>query len=211
MVMRRNCPDKPALRGSPIPQALARLYRSFLVSTNAMFLNCSTRFCDRQCYTRTNLNKDHVAKSQDMLQAYFHHEKHLVSGIPTVAECGDHVGMSGSYLSDLLKKRQEPTPQLQRHGGPNRLHARVRVPPAFQQGVQGQNGHEPRPIPQGELALSGGRPRTPSPHGRLRTCGRPPDSLAGPLPCPSRRPFSPNVGCRPSAAPGGHPRLARPR
>ena len=49
-------------------------------------------------------NKNHVAKFQDMLQAYFSHEKHLISAISSVSDCGDHMGMSGPYLSDLLKK-----------------------------------------------------------------------------------------------------------
>ena len=69
-----------------------------------MFLSCSKRFCDRQFRTRTNLNKDHVAKFQDMLQAHFRHKKLLVSGILSVSDCGDHMGMSGAYLGDLLKE-----------------------------------------------------------------------------------------------------------
>ena len=68
-------------------------------------LNCSARFYDRQYYTRTNLKKDNVAKFQDMLKAYFRHKKHLVLLISIVAECGgDHMDMSGAYLSDLLKE-----------------------------------------------------------------------------------------------------------
>jgi len=46
-----------------------------------------------------------VAKFKDMHQAYFRHEKHLVLLISTVAECGgDHMDMSGAYLSNLLKE-----------------------------------------------------------------------------------------------------------
>ena len=67
-------------------------------------MSCSKRFCDRQFRTRTNLNKDHVAKFQDMLQAHFRHKKLLVSGILSVSDCGDHMGMSGAYLGDLLKE-----------------------------------------------------------------------------------------------------------
>ncbi|MGB1364698.1 MAG: AraC family transcriptional regulator [Flavobacteriales bacterium] len=74
---------------------------------NALLLNCSTRFYDRQFCTRTNLNKDHVAKFQDMLQAYFRHEKHLVSGIPSVAERGDHMGMSRAYLRPLGRRNKD--------------------------------------------------------------------------------------------------------
>ena len=39
-----------------------------------------------------------------MLQTHFRHEKHLVSGILSVSDCGDHMGMSGAYLGDLLKE-----------------------------------------------------------------------------------------------------------
>ena len=48
------------------------------MSTLELLLSYSTRFYDQLFYTRTNLNKDHVAKFQDMLQACFRHEKHLV-------------------------------------------------------------------------------------------------------------------------------------
>ena len=92
------------LVGPSIPSTKARLGKRVLVSTMELLLNCSTRFYDRQFNTCTNLHKDHVAKFHDMLQAHRHHEKHLVSGIPTVAECGDHMGKSRTYLSDLLKE-----------------------------------------------------------------------------------------------------------
>lgn len=67
-------------------------------------MNRSTRFYDRQFCTRTNLHKDHMTKFHDMLQAYLHKEKHLVLGITLFSRCGDHMGMSGAYLSDLLKE-----------------------------------------------------------------------------------------------------------
>ena len=47
---------------------------------------------------------DHVAKFQDMLHEYFCHEKHLVSSILPDSDYRDHMGMSGVYLSDLLKE-----------------------------------------------------------------------------------------------------------
>lgn len=70
-----------------------------------LLLSSFTRFYDRQFYTRTKLSKNHVAKFQDMLQAYFRYEKHLASGIPTVSKCGDHMDMSEAHLSDLLKEQ----------------------------------------------------------------------------------------------------------
>ena len=109
-----------------------------MVSKTGLLLSHSTRFCDRQFYTGTNLNKDHVAKFQDMLQAYFRHEKHLVSRIPSVAECGDHMGMSGAYLSDLLKEETRTSSST-----PTTRWAKS--------SVQGQNGHEPWPIPKSGL------------------------------------------------------------
>ena len=64
-----------------------------------LLLSSFTRFYDRQFYTRTKLSKNHVAKFKDMLRAYFRHEKHLVSGIPSVSECREHMSMSEGYLT----------------------------------------------------------------------------------------------------------------
>ena len=97
-----------------------------------------TYFYDRQFCTGTNLNKDHVAKFQDMLQACFRHEKHLASGIPTVSKCGYHMDMSEARLSDLLKEQ-------------TRTNSSTPTTRWAKSSVQGQNGHEPRSIPQGGL------------------------------------------------------------
>ena len=75
-----------------------------MVSKKGVLLSCSTRFYDRQFYTRTNLHKDHAAQFHDMLQAHLHDEKHLVLSITLFSRCGDHMGKSRTYLSDLLKK-----------------------------------------------------------------------------------------------------------
>jgi AraC-like DNA-binding protein len=61
------------------------------------------RYYDRQFYTRSSLNKGHIAKFEEFLEEYFNTEQHLEKGLPTVQQCGKALNMSGHYLSDLLK------------------------------------------------------------------------------------------------------------
>ncbi|MEI8095798.1 MAG: helix-turn-helix domain-containing protein [Spirochaetales bacterium] len=61
------------------------------------------RYYDRQFFTRSNLNKDFVARFEEYLEAYFTSDEQLTAGIPTISQCGDAMNMSGPYLSDLLR------------------------------------------------------------------------------------------------------------
>ena len=151
VIMLRVCDNSYCLGRVINPENMGQHLADIIVSTLELPLSCSTRFDNRQFHTRTNLNKDHVAKFQEMLQAYFRHEKHLVSDIPSVAECGDHMGMSRAYLRDLLKEEtrtSSSTPTTRWAKSPT---ASGSSTPTFQQGVQGQNGREPSPIPQSGL------------------------------------------------------------
>ena len=67
-------------------------------------LKYSSRYYDRQFYTRTNHNKDLVSKFNQFLRSYFESEELLNQGIPTIDRYGRALNMSGPYLSDLLKK-----------------------------------------------------------------------------------------------------------
>ncbi len=66
-------------------------------------LKYSVRFYDRQFLTRTNQNKDFVAKFEHFLKTYFNSQKLTLEGMPSVTQCGEALNMSGHYLSDLLK------------------------------------------------------------------------------------------------------------
>lgn len=67
-------------------------------------LKYSQRYFDRQFLTRKNLSKDFVIKFEKYLLTYFESNLPSEKGIPSVQECGENLGMSGKYLSDLLKK-----------------------------------------------------------------------------------------------------------
>lgn len=87
-----------------IDQNIDKHTQKLIVSNLELILDYCTRYYDRQFYTRSNLNKDTVARFEDFLKDYFKAEKQLVNGIPSVKYCGEQLNMSANYLSDLLKK-----------------------------------------------------------------------------------------------------------
>jgi AraC-like DNA-binding protein len=77
--------------------------QDIIIQNLESILKYSTRYYDRQFYTRTNLNKDFVCKFEQYLQSYFSSSSLAEKGIPSINQCGEAMNMSGSYLSDLLK------------------------------------------------------------------------------------------------------------
>ena len=75
-----------------------------ILSNLELLLNNCLRFYDRQFYTRSGFNKDFVASFEKLLKSYFHSEKPLELGIPSVSYFSDELNMSANYLSDMLKK-----------------------------------------------------------------------------------------------------------
>lgn len=67
-------------------------------------LKYSQRYFDRQFQTRKNHHKDYVILFEKYLNEYFSSDLPLEKGIPSIEACGEHLKMSGKYLSDLLKK-----------------------------------------------------------------------------------------------------------
>lgn len=78
--------------------------QTLIISNLELLLNYCTRFYDRQFFTRTNLNKDIVAKFEQFLISYYISNKPTEIGIPTVQHCGETLNLSPKYLSDLLRK-----------------------------------------------------------------------------------------------------------
>jgi AraC-like DNA-binding protein len=85
-------------------QNIDRHSQKLIVSNIQLLLDYCTRYYDRQFYTRTNLNKDVLAKFEDLLKTYYTNETQLEMGIPSVSYCGKELNLSAKYLSDLLKK-----------------------------------------------------------------------------------------------------------
>lgn len=87
-----------------IAQNIDKHSQKLIVSNIELLLDYCTRYYDRQFYTRTNQSSDFVSKFENYLKAYFNSDQPAENGIPTVKSCGEHMGMSPNYLSDLLKK-----------------------------------------------------------------------------------------------------------
>ena len=86
-----------------IHQNTDRHSQELIVQNLETILKYSSRYYDRQFYTRTNLNKDLVSKFERFLKDYFSSEKLVDQGMPGIDQCGEAMGMSGPYLSDLLR------------------------------------------------------------------------------------------------------------
>lgn len=87
-----------------INQNMDRHSQELIVQNLETILKYSERYYDRQFYTRSNLNKDLVAKFEAFLQTYFSSGDLSQHGVPTIDACGEAMNMSGAYLSDLLRR-----------------------------------------------------------------------------------------------------------
>jgi AraC-like DNA-binding protein len=75
-----------------------------IISTIELFLNYCKRFYNRQFITRTNQNKDVIARFEIFILDYFNSDKIKQHGIPSVTYCAEAMNLSPNYFSDLLKK-----------------------------------------------------------------------------------------------------------
>ena len=74
-----------------------------LISQIELLLNYSNRFYGRQFITRKVGNNNLLQKIEDILDDYFKNGTASESGVPTVQMLADKLGMSASYLSDMLR------------------------------------------------------------------------------------------------------------
>lgn len=78
--------------------------QNLIVSNIELLLNYCSRYYGRQFITRKNSNSNAVLQVESLLRNYFNSDKIKELGLPTVKYLADHVHLSPSYLSDLLKK-----------------------------------------------------------------------------------------------------------
>lgn len=80
-------------------------------------LRYSARYYDRQFVTRAHEHGDHVARFERFLRQRFDSAELAERGVPTVAECGEALHMSGHDLSDLLRAETGSSARnhIQRH------------------------------------------------------------------------------------------------
>jgi AraC-like DNA-binding protein len=88
---------------SELNQNIDKHSQNIILHNLESILKYSERFYDRQFLTRTNHNKDFVSKFEKYLRSYFNSKELILHGMPTVTQCGEALGMSGHYLSDMLK------------------------------------------------------------------------------------------------------------
>ena len=74
-----------------------------IISQIELLLNYSNRFYKRQFITRKIANNDLLQKLEEVLNGYFTDEKPVISGLPTVQYLAEHLNLSPSYLSDMLR------------------------------------------------------------------------------------------------------------
>ena len=104
-----------------ITNSIDRYSQKLIVSNISILLDYCTRCYDRQFYTRSNLNKGIVSRLEALLKAYFHSGESLDNGVPTVGWCGNQLGFSSQYLSDLVKKETGQNAQQHIHNHVIRL------------------------------------------------------------------------------------------
>ncbi len=74
-----------------------------MITQIELLLNYSNRFYKRQFITRKVLNSDLLQKLEEFLETYFDDRTSVLKGLPTVQYLSDHLNVSPSYLSDLLR------------------------------------------------------------------------------------------------------------
>jgi AraC-like DNA-binding protein len=78
--------------------------QTLIVSNIELLLNYCSRYYGRQFITRKNGNLSVVSKVEKLLTESFKSDKLKENGLPTVKYLADHLHLSASYFSDLLKK-----------------------------------------------------------------------------------------------------------
>jgi len=74
-----------------------------IITQIELLLNYSNRFYKRQFITRKVLNNGLLQKLEELLEEYFNDKVTILKGLPTVQYLSDHLNVSPSYLSDLLR------------------------------------------------------------------------------------------------------------
>ncbi|MEI9917425.1 MAG: helix-turn-helix transcriptional regulator [Bacteroidota bacterium] len=74
-----------------------------ILSQLELLLNFSNRFYKRQFITRKAVSNDLLSKLEKLLDEHFDQHQNSQQGLPTVAQLADHLNVSPSYLSDMLR------------------------------------------------------------------------------------------------------------
>jgi AraC family transcriptional activator of pobA len=86
-----------------LESAIDLISQEVVVSQLELLLNYSKRFYNRQFITRKAASSDLLLKAEQLLDSYFHAEKPLLNGLPSVREIAEELNVSSHYLSDMLR------------------------------------------------------------------------------------------------------------
>jgi AraC-like DNA-binding protein len=79
-------------------------HTQILITSNIeLLLNYCTRFYERQFYSRSNLNRDYIAKFEKLIKDYYNQHLAKEFGVPSIKYFADKLNLSTNYLSDLLR------------------------------------------------------------------------------------------------------------
>lgn len=76
-----------------------------------LLLNYCMRFYERQFISRSDANKDTLARFEQLLDDYFQSDLPMQDGLPSVKYFADKICLSPNYFGDMLKKETGKTPQ----------------------------------------------------------------------------------------------------
>lgn len=85
--------------------------RKIIVRNIELLLDYCMRFYERQFITRSESNRDVLAKFEKLLDNYFVNRQPLTDGLPTVKYFADRVFLSPNYFGDLIKRETGRTAQ----------------------------------------------------------------------------------------------------
>jgi AraC family transcriptional activator of pobA len=87
-----------------------------IISQIELMLNYANRFYKRQFITRKAVSNNLLQKLEEILDEYFNKEMSLAQGIPTVQYLSEHLNISATYLSDMLRALTGQNAQQHIHG-----------------------------------------------------------------------------------------------
>jgi len=79
------------------------LSQKVILSQIELLLNYADRFYKRQFITRNAAHSDLLQKLEAILEAHFNEAETSAKSVPTVHQLADHLNISPSYLSDMLR------------------------------------------------------------------------------------------------------------
>lgn len=103
-----DCLEKISLE---LEHAIDKHSKALIAMNIELLLNYCMRFYERQFISRSDANKDTLARFEQLLDDYFQSGLPMQDGLPSVKYFADKICLSSNYFGDMLKKETGKTPQ----------------------------------------------------------------------------------------------------